>query len=267
MKGERKMAVVETATLFDNVDSQTEFVCRHFEMKPAPKEKRSTSLYTSRNVKKATEDEPIRSLEHIKEAQDYFLTTGKTRWYRMRNYMLFVLGISTGLRGCDLLDLKIGDVLNENGTIKNYILLIEQKTRKTNRPRINNAAKEAIVKYLDCLEEIDFDEYLIRSERKNNANHGKMDTTQLYRIMHKLNTDLGFEEHIGAHSLRKTFGYWNLKLHPDDPQALAVLQQMLNHSSSQTTLRYCGFTREDKDVFYSDIESIFSDAKLTKVVP
>lgn len=251
------MSAYQAATLFDNAVSEQEFTCRHFQIdRKQQKQKRSTSLYTSRGVKKATEDEPIRTLEHIEQAQEFFRTNGKTKFLRLRNYMMFVLGISTGLRGCDLLRLKIRDVLNENGSIKTHILTIESKTRKTNRPMINNAAKEAILRYLDNLSSIDFDQFLICSERG-----GQLAENQLYRLMHQLNTKLGFEEHIGAHSLRKTFGYWNLKLHPDDPHALAVLQEMLNHSSSQTTLRYCGFTKEDKDIFYGDIESIFSAGK------
>ena len=252
------MNINQAAVVFDTTEPEQEYTCRHFQIGKARKPKRSTSLYTASGKKKATEDEPIRTLEHIEQAQEFFLTKGRTKFLRLRNYMTFVLGISTGLRGCDLLSLKVGDVLNDNGTIKTHILTIESKTRKTNRPMINNAAKEAIVNYLNSLDSIDFDEFLIKSERG-----GKLDESQLYRLMHQLNTKLGFEEHIGAHSLRKTFGYWNLKLHPDDPQALAVLQEMLNHSSSQTTLRYCGFTKEDKDVFYGDIESIFSPSRVS----
>lgn len=248
--------VPEFANMFGNAATEPaeEMVCRHFELKKPAKEKRSTSLYTARGVKKCTEDEPIRTLEHIREAQEFFRTKSKTPFLCRRNYMLFVLGISTGLRGCDLLDLQIGDVLNEDGTVKTHILTIERKTRKTNTPRINDLAREAILQYLNGLKTIEFDDYLIRSSRG-----GRLDEVQLYRVMHKLNTELGFEEHIGAHSLRKTFGYWTIKLHPDDPQALNILQQMMNHSSSQTTLRYCGLTKEDKDVFYGDIESIFGD--------
>ena len=206
------------------------------------------------NVKKAQEDEPIRSLEHIKAAQEYYRTVGKTKWHRMRNYMIFTLGVSVGIRGGDLLNLRIGDVLNNDGSVKDYIWCIESKTRKTNQPKINETAKKAILEYIAELKTVNFNDYLILSERK-----GKMDESQLYRILHKLNTDLGFEEHIGAHSLRKTFGYWNLKLHPNDMQALAIIQDMLNHSSSQTTLRYCGITREDKDKYYNEIQSIFGD--------
>lgn len=218
------------------------------------KARRSTATHNARGIKKAQEDDPIRTLEHIKEAQEFYRTKGKSKWHRARNYMIFTLGISVGIRGSDLLSLRIRDVLNEDGSVKDYIWCIESKTRKTNQPRINDTAKKAILEYVALMNNVDFDDYLILSERK-----GKMDESQLYRILHKLNTDLGFEEHIGAHSLRKTFGYWNLKLHPNDMQALAVIQDMMNHSSSQTTLRYCGITREDKDKYYNEIQSIFED--------
>lgn len=261
-------ANLRVVSISETNNADTQQTCRCFELGVTAaepqnitktvkkKKKRSTSMTTSRGVKKAQEDEPIRTLEHIHQAQEYFLTTGRTRWHRLRNYMIFILGISTGLRGSDLLKLKIGDVLYENGTVRSHFRTIEKKTRKTNLPMINAAAKEAIENYLGCLETIDLNEYLILSERK-----GQMTPVQLYRILHKLNTDLGFEEHIGAHSMRKTFAYWNLKMHPNDNNALAVIQQMMNHSSSQTTLRYCGITKEDKDVFYTDIGSIFNTGK------
>ena len=44
---------------------------------------------------------------------------------RYRNYMLFVLGINTGLRISGLLELKVKDVKD-----KIYIILVEQKQIK-----------------------------------------------------------------------------------------------------------------------------------------
>lgn len=219
------------------------------------KPRRDTSMYTSRGIKKATEDDPIRTIEHINAAKEYYLNNGKTEFLKYRNHMIFVLGITTGLRGGDLLNLHVEDVLNADGTIRKYIRTIESKTQKTNTPMINDVAADAIYMYLSNLPYINSKEYLIRSERSGGS--GKLDHSQLYRILHKLNTDLGFEEHIGAHSMRKTFAYWNLKMHPDDSNALATIQYMMNHESSQTTLRYCGISREDKDKYYTSIADIF----------
>jgi integrase len=46
--------------------------------------------------------------------------------------------------------------------------------------------------------------------------------------------------------LRKTFGYHAYQSGVD----LAVIQQLLNHSSPGTTLAYIGIRREDRDAVY-----------------
>ncbi len=43
--------------------------------------------------------------------------------------------------------------------------------------------------------------------------------------------------------MRKTFGYWFYKQTKD----IAMLQEILNHSTSQITLRYIGIIKEEKD--------------------
>lgn len=209
--------------------------------------------YTSHGKHKATAGDPIRTAEEILAAKNYYLKNGKTERIRMRNHMIFVLGISIGVRGCDLLNLKIRDVLNPNGTIKQHIVIYERKTGKHNDPCLNSSSQEAILMYLDSLHDnFTMDDYLICSERG-----GKMDESQLYRVISQLQTKLGLPYHMSAHSLRKTFAYWNIKLHPHDTKALITLQGMLNHDSPATTLRYCGITKDDEDVFYRDIDQLF----------
>ena len=48
-------------------------------------------------------------------------------------------------------------------------------------------------------------------------------------------------EHVGNHTLRKTFGYWFYKATKD----IAMLQEILNHSHPSVTLRYIGITEEE----------------------
>lgn len=209
--------------------------------------------YTSHGKRKASAGDPIREASEILAAKNYFLTHGKSERIRMRNHMIFVLGISIGVRGCDLLSLRIRDVLNPNGSVKEHIILYERKTGKHNDPCLNHSSQEAIMMYLDSLNGcFTMDDYLICSERG-----GKMDESQLYRVINQLQTKLGLPYHMSAHSLRKTFAYWNIKLHPHDTKALITLQGMLNHDSPATTLRYCGITKDDEDVFYRDIDKIF----------
>ena len=51
---------------------------------------------------------------------------------------------------------------------------------------------------------------------------------------------------IGTHTLRKTFDNWAYTSGVD----LAIIQQILNHSSPGTTLAYIGIRREDRDAVY-----------------
>lgn len=211
------------------------------------------STTTSRGIKKATAAEPIRDPRLIKEIEDYLLTHGKTKWYGLRNRMAFVLGTTTGLRASDILNLRIRDVLKPDGTFHSHPVIREQKTHKTNDPKLGSAAIKAIIEYLnEGGKDYSLDDYLIRSERG-----GKLNKSQLYRIIHEPQKALGLEDHLSTHSMRKTYGYHTIRNNPDDPMALVHLQSMFNHSSVQTTLTYCGISRDEEDKYYDEMNAMF----------
>ncbi|MEC2055139.1 tyrosine-type recombinase/integrase [Peribacillus psychrosaccharolyticus] len=64
--------------------------------------------------------------------------------------------------------------------------------------------------------------------------------TQAYRQLNKAAEYAGVE-HVGNHTLRKTFGYWFYKATKD----IAMLQRILHHSHPSVTLRYIGITEEE----------------------
>lgn len=212
----------------------------------------SPSAYTPQGKRKAAPCDPIRSLDDIAAIKNYFLTTGR-KSLRQRNYMMFVLGISVGLRGCDLLNLQIKDVLHANGYIVDEIHAYESKTHKMNHPILNNEAKKAISDYLSSLKSYSPDDYLIP-----NQTGGKMDGNTLYNIIKAAQLKLDLPYNLGAHSLRKTFAYWTIALHQNDVNVLASLQEMLNHDSMKTTLHYSGHTKDHLRTLYSDIELVLN---------
>lgn len=73
------------------------------------------------------------------------------------------------------------------------------------------------------------------------------------KILKTTSKRVGIKFNVGTHSLRKTFGYHQLKAHNDDATFLCELQEMFGHSSPQITLRYCGLGGEKICQYYNDI--------------
>lgn len=152
-----------------------------------------------------------------------------------RDYMMFVIGINTGLRIGDLLSLKVEDV-----RARTHIIITEQKTGKYKRFLINDMLRMEINKYIDGMRQ---EEYLFKS-RKGDKHISRV---QAYRILNKVAAKLGMDE-ISCHSMRKSFGYWHYQQYKD----VAILQSILNHSSPSITLRYIGISDENKDETIKD---------------
>ncbi len=65
---------------------------------------------------------------------------------------------------------------------------------------------------------------------------------QAWNIINDAAEELGIDN-IGTHSLRKTFGYHQIKR----GTSITLLMKMFNHSSEAITLRYIGITQDDMD--------------------
>jgi len=104
--------------------------------------------------------EPIRSENQIRQI--------KGNLYRQKNprdYLLFVFGINSGLRIGDILTLKLADIKDKQGNLKDYLIIKEQKTDKTRKVFFNKQIKEAINYYLKKTGIYDLDRYLFTGER------------------------------------------------------------------------------------------------------
>jgi len=142
--------------------------------------------------------------------------------------MLFVIGINTGLRIGDLLQLKVENVKN-----KSHIIIKEQKTSKNKQILINSNLCKEINKYIEDMAE---HEYLFQSRIGENK---PLSRFQAYRILSAAGKEAGLDR-IACHSTRKTFGYHQYKRYKD----VALLQKLFNHSSPAITLDYIGITQD-----------------------
>ena len=181
--------------------------------------------------------EPIRNKKHIREMADYYLKRGK-----LRNYLLIVLGVYTGLRVSDLLRLTKADVYDfDVGRFRTHIHITERKTGKRKAIAINKNALAAL--RLLHFEHDSSDDYIFQSNRKKCAAIGR---TQAWRIIKEAANAVGVSGCIGCHSLRKTLGYHAWK----SGVATVLLMDIFNHSSFEVTRRYLGISQDDRDKVY-----------------
>lgn len=166
--------------------------------------------------------EPIRDSAVVEDIANYYKEENE------RNYIMFLMGIYTGLRISDILKLKIRDVKN-----KDYIILREQKTGKQRNIKINKILKRELANYV---QNKDPDDYLIKSRENYNKPIGR---SMAYKILQKAAGEFSLES-IGTHSMRKTFGYHFYRKTKD----VVTLQRIFNHVHPSVTLRYIGIEQE-----------------------
>lgn len=165
--------------------------------------------------------EPIRDKNQIKKVKQILKNSN-------RNYLLFLLGINSGLRISDILRLKVQDVKN-----KEYIEIKEQKTKKRKKFPITEPFKTYLEKYTDNMLP---DEWLFKSNRGIKP----ITRIQAYRIIKTACNNAGLAISVGTHTLRKTFGYHFYQEKKD----IALLQCILNHSNPTITLKYIGINQD-----------------------
>jgi len=182
--------------------------------------------------------EPIRSVNQINQI--------KGNLYRQKNprdYLLFVFGINSGLRIGDILSLKLADVKDSKGNLKDCLSIKEQKTGKTRKVFFNKQIKEAINYYLKKTKLFDLDRYLFISEKSKE--NKPITRIRAYQLINKWCRDVGINFKVGGHTLRKSFGY-HLRM-----QGVSIerISNLLNHKNIKVTFRYIGIDDdENKEV-------------------
>ncbi|WP_339321387.1 site-specific integrase [Paenibacillus sp. FSL W8-0194] len=171
--------------------------------------------------------QPIRDPELLQDIMDYLEGTN------YRNYIMFLIGIDTGLRISDILRLRVRDVTGSHISIR------EKKTSKQKRILITSELKEKLAPYIEGKPP---NEFLIKSREGLNR---PITREMAYKIIRAIGDEFGISE-LGCHSLRKTFGYifYNKTTNKD----IALLMNYFNHSSQQETLRYIGMAQDTMDM-------------------
>ncbi|MBQ6733554.1 MAG: site-specific integrase [Lachnospiraceae bacterium] len=176
--------------------------------------------------------QPIRDPKKITKMKTLLRARGE------KYAIMFSLGINSGLRVSDVLNLKVGDVQG-----KDHITVKEKKTGKNKRFLLNSSLQKELNAYI-ASSGLSADEYLIQSRKGKNKPISRI---QAYRILNEEGHSLNLDE-VGTHTMRKTFGYHHYKKYHD----VAMLQDIFNHSAPSITLRYIGITDDEKDKSMED---------------
>lgn len=180
---------------------------------------------------------PIKDTNTLHDVEDTLLHNFK---FGRRNYTIFKLGLVTMLRVSDLLALRRSEIFNDDDSIKSNAFTVDKKTRKHNilylKPAFNDLS--IYIKWLDT--NYPDSEWLFPSS-EHPENH--VSIKQYYKVIRRVGDLLGID-YLGTHTMRKTGAY---RVYVQSNYDIALVMELLNHSSQKMTLRYLGLDQISKE--------------------
>lgn len=179
---------------------------------------------------------PITTTENVLNIQDYL------RYKNYRDYMLFLIGVTTGYRAGDLVTLRVRDI--KEALRRKEFTIYEGKKMNTKNIREKNRKPrtvELIPELAKILKEYIKDkrdyEYLFQSRKGINKPIGVQAVSNIIKDAAEY---FGLYD-ITAHSMRKTYAY---KIYIESGRDIVAVKELLGHSSIEETKRYIGLDRE-----------------------
>ena len=156
---------------------------------------------------------------------------------RYRDMALFDLAIDSKLRACDLVSLKVSDVLH-GGQITHRAMVMQSKTNRTVQFEITEQTRDAISTWIEHAG-LDPDDFLFHSRIRGSLH---LSTRQYARLVDSWTKDIGLDpSKYGTHSLRRT----KVSLIYRRTKNLRAVQLLLGHAKLENTVRYLGIEVDD----------------------
>jgi len=160
-----------------------------------------------------------------------------TREERIRDLALFDLAIDSKLRGCDLVRLKIGDIVS-GGEVRQRAIVAQQKTGRPVQFEITETARDSVHAWLKRRDG-SVDDYLFPSRVDR---QGHITTRQYARLVNEWLAAVGLNPaSYGTHSLRRT----KVSVIYKRTGNLRAVRILLGHTKLESTVRYLGVDIED----------------------
>lgn len=156
---------------------------------------------------------------------------------RLRDRALFDLAIDSKLRGCDLVKIKIGDLVS-GADIRTRAIVVQQKTGRPVQFELTGDVRASLLAWLQrrggSVEDHAFPSRVDCAQ--------PMSTRQYARLVDEWVTAIGLRRaEYGTHSLRRTKASMIYKATGN----LRAIQILLGHTRIENTVRYLGVDVED----------------------
>ena len=173
----------------------------------------------------------------FKPKQAWSIRLNLQREGRTRDLALFDLAIDSKLRGCDLVRLRIGQVV-VNAAARHRATIVQQKTQKPVQFELTEQTRESLIGWLTRrgggLQDFVF------PSRVDSSAH--ISTRQYARLVGDWVEGIGLgRSAYGTHSLRRT----KVALIYKRTGNLRAVQILLGHTKLESTVRYLGVDAED----------------------
>jgi integrase len=193
---------------------------------------RTKQQYVSWNKDKLVGQKPPLKLKEI-----YAIRIRLQLAKRTRDLALFNIAIDSKLRGCDIVKLKVSDILRGN-RVSSRAMVLQQKTGLPVQFEITEQTRSAIAEWIEN-ENLKFSDFLFPSRHKNSPH---ITTRQYARVVKSWVEFIGLEPGAyGTHSLRRT----KATLIYRRTKNIRAVQLLLGHTKLESTLRYLGIEVED----------------------
>ena len=156
---------------------------------------------------------------------------------RIRDLALFDMALDSKLRGCDVVSLRLADIVAA-GALRSRAIVIQQKTGRPVQFEITEQARRSLADWLR-VRRGEIDGWLFPSRMVEGAH---LSTRQYIRLLKGWVALIGLEPAAyGTHSLRRT----KVAMLYRKTGNLRACQLLLGHTKLESTVRYLGVELDD----------------------
>ena len=156
---------------------------------------------------------------------------------KVRELALFNLAIDSKLRGCDLVGLKVSDILRD-GEVATRATVWQSKTQRPVQFEITDETRQALTHWMSRAH-LESGDFLFPSRLRGSPH---ITTRQYARLVKNWAREAGLDPTLyGTHTLRRT----KAALIYRQTHNLRAVQLLLGHTKLESTVRYLGIELDD----------------------